>query len=44
MTHELRLVKETALVFIPKKGGFIWMPTPQELIPLTGSNSNFSLI
>jgi hypothetical protein len=44
MTHDLRLVKETALVFIPKKGGFVWIPTSQELIPLTGSNSNFSLV
>ena len=44
MTHDLTLVKETALVFIPKKGGFVWVHTSQELIPLTGSNSDFSLV
>lgn len=27
MTANLRLVKEPALVFIPKKGGFVWVPS-----------------
>ena len=45
MTSDLKLIKEAALVFIPKKGGFVCLPTHwEELIPLIGSNSNFSLV
>ena len=45
MTADLKLVKEAAIVFIPKRGGFVWVPShPKELLPLAGSKSNYSQI